>query len=101
MKTYSFIFFFLGTTLNLLKFPIINPTPYRLFRRAERLRLAAQQTEDDLDPEELRRIQHFRKQGYLIGELEQETVLVEHAERLLIMCIHKVLFRFMTHSLIL
>ncbi|XP_017339137.1 nitric oxide-associated protein 1 [Ictalurus punctatus] len=58
-----------GTTLNLLKFPIINPTPYRLFRRAERLRLAAQQTEDDLDPEELRRIQHFRKQGYLIGRV--------------------------------
>ncbi|KAM9457318.1 nitric oxide-associated protein 1 [Clarias gariepinus] len=58
-----------GTTLNLLKFPIINPTPYRLFRRAERLRMAAQQTEDDLDPEELRRIQQFRKQGYLIGRV--------------------------------
>ncbi|XP_060758467.1 nitric oxide-associated protein 1 isoform X2 [Neoarius graeffei] len=58
-----------GTTLNLLKFPIINPTPYRMFRRAERLRLAAQQTEDDLDPEELKRIQHFRKQGYLIGRV--------------------------------
>ncbi|KAI5097767.1 nitric oxide-associated protein 1 [Silurus meridionalis] len=58
-----------GTTLNLLKFPIINPTPYRMFRRAERLRLAARQTEDDLDPEERRRIQHFRKQGYLIGRV--------------------------------
>ncbi|XP_053734681.1 nitric oxide-associated protein 1 [Synchiropus splendidus] len=27
-----------GTTLNLLRFPIINPTPYRMFRRRERLR---------------------------------------------------------------
>uniref|UniRef100_A0A665U1L4 Nitric oxide associated 1 n=1 Tax=Echeneis naucrates TaxID=173247 RepID=A0A665U1L4_ECHNA len=26
-----------GTTLNLLKFPIINPTPYRMFKRKERL----------------------------------------------------------------
>ncbi|KAK3520867.1 hypothetical protein QTP70_034867 [Hemibagrus guttatus] len=58
-----------GTTLNLLKFPIINPTPYRMFRRAERLRMAAQQTEYDLDPEELKRIQHLRKQGYLIGRV--------------------------------
>lgn len=58
-----------GTTLNLLKFPIINPTPYRMFRRAARLRLVAQQTEGDLDPEEFKRIQHLRKQGYLIGRV--------------------------------
>ena len=28
---------FLGTTLNLLKFPIVNPAPWRLARRSERL----------------------------------------------------------------
>lgn len=52
--------------------------------------MAAQQTEDDLDPEELRRIQQFRKQGYLIGELnlEQEMVLVEH-EKMKAVCVKK------------
>jgi hypothetical protein len=39
-----------GTTLNLLKFPIINPTPYRLFRRQERLQKDSQQSEEDLAP---------------------------------------------------
>uniref|UniRef100_A0A665U1W9 Nitric oxide associated 1 n=1 Tax=Echeneis naucrates TaxID=173247 RepID=A0A665U1W9_ECHNA len=36
-----------GTTLNLLKFPIINPTPYRMFKRKERLNEAAQQMESE------------------------------------------------------
>ncbi|XP_030621361.1 nitric oxide-associated protein 1 [Chanos chanos] len=58
-----------GTTLNLLKFPIINPTPYRMFRRAERLKQAALQTEEDLGPQELKRIQQFSKQGYLVGRI--------------------------------
>lgn len=58
-----------GTTLNLLKFPIINPTPYRLFRRKERLEKDSQQTEGDLSPEELRRLQTFSKQGYLVGRI--------------------------------
>ncbi|XP_017561759.2 nitric oxide-associated protein 1 [Pygocentrus nattereri] len=58
-----------GTTLNLLKFPIINPTPYRLFRRAERLQQAAQETEEDLNPEELKRIKQFSRQGYLVGRI--------------------------------
>lgn len=57
-----------GTTLNLLKFPIINPTPYRMFRRQERLAAAAQQTESELPPHELKRLQHFSKQGYLVGK---------------------------------
>ena len=32
-----------GTTLDLLKFPIINPTPNRMFRRQERLNEAERQ----------------------------------------------------------
>lgn len=57
-----------GTTLNLLKFPIINPTPYRMFRRQERLKEASQQKESELLPEELKRLQYFSKQGYLVGK---------------------------------
>ncbi|KAM7389270.1 hypothetical protein PAMP_023258 [Pampus punctatissimus] len=58
-----------GTTLNLLKFPIINPTPYRMFRRQERLNEASQQTESELPLEELKRLQHFSRQGYLVGRV--------------------------------
>ncbi|KAM9375975.1 nitric oxide-associated protein 1 [Pholidichthys leucotaenia] len=58
-----------GTTLNLLKFPIINPTPYRMFRRQERLKEASQQTEEQLSEEELRRLQHFSREGYLVGRV--------------------------------
>ncbi|CAN9514567.1 unnamed protein product [Ophioblennius macclurei] len=53
-----------GTTLNLLKFPIINPTPHRMFRRHERLQAAAELSQD-----ELRRLQHFSQQGYLVGRV--------------------------------
>ncbi|KAI4891843.1 hypothetical protein NFI96_029009, partial [Prochilodus magdalenae] len=69
-----------GTTLNLLKFPIINPTPYRLFRRAERLRQAAQETEEDMDPEELKRIKRFSRQGYLVGRIGR-TFRVDQSSR--------------------
>ncbi|XP_041799846.1 nitric oxide-associated protein 1-like isoform X2 [Chelmon rostratus] len=58
-----------GTTLNLLKFPIINPTPYRMFRRQERLKEASTQTENELSPDELKRLKHFSKQGYLVGRV--------------------------------
>ncbi|KAM3866927.1 nitric oxide-associated protein 1-like [Diretmus argenteus] len=58
-----------GTTLNLLKFPIINPTPYRMSRRLERLKEASRQTEDQISPDELKRLQHFRKQGYVVGRV--------------------------------
>ncbi|XP_005924099.1 nitric oxide-associated protein 1 [Haplochromis burtoni] len=58
-----------GTTLNLLKFPIINPTPYRMFKRQERLKEASQQKESELLPEELKRLQYFSKQGYLVGRI--------------------------------
>ncbi|XP_067103949.1 nitric oxide-associated protein 1 [Osmerus mordax] len=58
-----------GTTLNLLKFPIINPTPYRMFKRSERLKLASEQTEKQLTPQEMKRLTQFSKQGYLVGRI--------------------------------
>ncbi|XP_062925164.1 nitric oxide-associated protein 1 isoform X2 [Mobula hypostoma] len=58
-----------GTTLNLLKFPIINPTPRRMFQRLQRLKAAKSQTEDDLDEEELKNLQQLKKHGYLIGRV--------------------------------
>ncbi|KAM6981381.1 nitric oxide-associated protein 1 [Aplochiton taeniatus] len=58
-----------GTTLNLLKFPIINPTPYRMLKRSERLKDSSKQTESDLSPQELKRLQQFSKQGYLVGRI--------------------------------
>ncbi|XP_028271583.1 nitric oxide-associated protein 1 [Parambassis ranga] len=58
-----------GTTLNLLKFPITNPTPYRMFRREERLREATQQTERELSADELKRLQRLSKQAYLVGRV--------------------------------
>lgn len=54
-----------GTTLNLLKFPILNPTAHRLSRRAERL----QQTQQNISADELRRITHYSRHGYLIGHV--------------------------------
>lgn len=57
-----------GTTLNLLKFPIINPTPQRMFKRQERLNAAEKETEDELSAEELHRLRVFSKQGYLVGK---------------------------------
>ncbi|KAJ8397834.1 hypothetical protein AAFF_G00435230, partial [Aldrovandia affinis] len=58
-----------GTTLNLLKFPIINPTPYRMFKRSERLKSDAAQTEADLSRHELKKLQQFSRQGYLVGRV--------------------------------
>lgn len=57
-----------GTTLELLKFPITNPTPYRMFRRQNRLKEALQQTEAELPADELRRLQRLGRHGYLVGE---------------------------------
>uniref|UniRef100_A0A3B5MIS2 Uncharacterized protein n=1 Tax=Xiphophorus couchianus TaxID=32473 RepID=A0A3B5MIS2_9TELE len=53
------------TTLELLKFPITNPTPYRMFRRQNRLKEALQQTEAELPADELRRLQRLGRHGYL------------------------------------
>ncbi|KAF1499047.1 Nitric oxide-associated protein 1, partial [Eudyptula minor] len=58
-----------GTTLNLLKFPIINPTCDRIFRRQERLKEEATKTEDQLSSEERKYLNHLKKQGYLVGEV--------------------------------
>ncbi|KAG7218152.1 hypothetical protein INR49_009053 [Caranx melampygus] len=58
-----------GTTLNLLKFPIINPTPYRMFRRRQRLDTAAVQTEDDLSAEEQGKLRQLSREGYLVGRV--------------------------------
>ncbi|NWH72189.1 NOA1 protein, partial [Piaya cayana] len=58
-----------GTTLNLLKFPIINPTHDRMFRRQERLKEEAAKTEDQLSDEERKDLNHLKKQGYLVGEV--------------------------------
>ncbi|XP_034038151.1 nitric oxide-associated protein 1 isoform X2 [Thalassophryne amazonica] len=58
-----------GTTLNLLKFPIISPTPYRMFLRQQRLKEASQQTEDELSPVELKKLKFFSRHGYLVGHI--------------------------------
>ncbi|KAK2541695.1 Noa1 [Columba guinea] len=58
-----------GTTLNLLKFPIINPTCDRIFRRQERLKEEATKTEDELSSEEKKYLKHLKKQGYLVGRV--------------------------------
>ncbi|RMC13726.1 hypothetical protein DUI87_08807 [Hirundo rustica rustica] len=58
-----------GTTLNLLKFPIINPTCDRIFRREERLKEEATKTEDQLSSEEKKYLNQLKKQGYLVGRV--------------------------------
>ncbi|NXO02226.1 NOA1 protein, partial [Rhinopomastus cyanomelas] len=58
-----------GTTLNLLKFPIINPTCDRIFRRQERLKEEAAKTEDQLSSEEIKHLNQLKKQGYLVGRV--------------------------------
>ncbi|XP_037235008.1 nitric oxide-associated protein 1 [Falco biarmicus] len=58
-----------GTTLNLLKFPIINPTCDRIFRRQERLKEEATKTEDQLSSEEKKYLNRLKKQGYLVGRV--------------------------------
>ncbi|KAG7518441.1 nitric oxide-associated protein 1 [Solea senegalensis] len=60
-----------GTTLNLLKFPIANPTAYRMFRRQQRLREEATPTDDQLSQDKRRRLQEFRRQGYFVGRVGQ------------------------------
>ncbi|KAF3838947.1 hypothetical protein F7725_010715 [Dissostichus mawsoni] len=57
-----------GTTLDLLKFPIINPTPYRMFRREERLS-EERGGERELTEEEREREKHLKRQGYLTGRV--------------------------------
>ncbi|KAM8939322.1 nitric oxide-associated protein 1 [Pelodytes ibericus] len=58
-----------GTTLNLLKFPIINPTPYRMFKRQERLKVDTAKTQNDLSEEEHKRLRNLTKQSYVVGRV--------------------------------
>uniref|UniRef100_A0A8C5H716 Nitric oxide associated 1 n=2 Tax=Gouania willdenowi TaxID=441366 RepID=A0A8C5H716_GOUWI len=53
-----------GTTLGMLKFPILNPTPYRMSRRQERL-----QMEDKLSLDEQQQLKRLSRHGYLIGRV--------------------------------
>ncbi|XP_062404795.1 nitric oxide-associated protein 1 [Sardina pilchardus] len=70
-----------GTTLNLLKFPIINPTAHRVERRQERLRATSVQTLDELEPEEQRRLKQLRRRGYLVGRVGRTFRLEPHKQR--------------------
>uniref|UniRef100_A0A8C5P8P2 Nitric oxide associated 1 n=1 Tax=Leptobrachium leishanense TaxID=445787 RepID=A0A8C5P8P2_9ANUR len=58
-----------GTTLNLLKFPIVNPTPYRMFKRQERLEKDSAKTEIDLGEEEQKHLKSLKKQSYVVGRV--------------------------------
>ncbi|XP_001369899.2 nitric oxide-associated protein 1 [Monodelphis domestica] len=58
-----------GTTLNLLKFPISSPTPYRLFERNRRLQQEATKSEDDLSEQEQKHLKQMKKRGYLVGRV--------------------------------
>uniref|UniRef100_A0A8C6T8M9 G domain-containing protein n=1 Tax=Neogobius melanostomus TaxID=47308 RepID=A0A8C6T8M9_9GOBI len=64
-----------GTTLNLLKFPILNPTPARLQRRLQRLREEQRLKEEDQTtesavPERDRRGKDHGRPAYVSGESE-------------------------------
>lgn len=70
-----------GTTLNLLKFPIINPTPYRIFRREARLMADAKKTEEELSEDEQKKLSKLKKQGYLIGRIGRTFRLPQKLEK--------------------
>ncbi|EPQ14532.1 Hypothetical protein D623_10026792 [Myotis brandtii] len=58
-----------GTTLNLLKFPICNPTPYRMFERGKRLKKYATEAEEDLSQLERKQLNLLKKHGYVVGRV--------------------------------
>lgn len=58
-----------GTTLNLLKFPICNPTPYKMFKRHKRLKEDAAKAEKDLSQEEQSQLNQLKKCGYVVGRV--------------------------------
>uniref|UniRef100_A0A673TBE4 Nitric oxide associated 1 n=1 Tax=Suricata suricatta TaxID=37032 RepID=A0A673TBE4_SURSU len=66
-----------GTTLNLLKFPICNPTPYRMFERQKRLKKDATEVEEDLSQEEQRQLNLLKKHGYVVGRVGRTFVYSE------------------------
>ncbi|KAG8454512.1 hypothetical protein GDO86_000940, partial [Hymenochirus boettgeri] len=58
-----------GTTLNLLKFPIANPKPYRMFQRQKRLKEDFTKTEEDLSEEEQKHLRNLKTQSYVVGRV--------------------------------
>ncbi|XP_060044002.1 nitric oxide-associated protein 1 isoform X3 [Erinaceus europaeus] len=58
-----------GTTLNLLKFPICNPTPYRMFKRQKRLNKDAAKAEEDLGQREQNQLNLLKKHSYVVGRV--------------------------------
>uniref|UniRef100_A0A5F9CK78 Nitric oxide associated 1 n=1 Tax=Oryctolagus cuniculus TaxID=9986 RepID=A0A5F9CK78_RABIT len=58
-----------GTTLNLLKFPICNPTPYRMFERQKRLKEDAAKAEEELSEQEQNRLRLLKRRGYVVGRV--------------------------------
>ncbi|XP_047575352.1 nitric oxide-associated protein 1 [Lutra lutra] len=66
-----------GTTLNLLKFPICNPTPYRMFERQKRLEKTAAEAEEDLSQQEQHQLNHLKKHGYVVGRVRRTFLYSE------------------------
>ncbi|XP_039104995.1 nitric oxide-associated protein 1 isoform X2 [Hyaena hyaena] len=66
-----------GTTLNLLKFPICNPTPYRMFERQKRLKKDATEAEEDLSQEKQRQLNFLKRHGYVVGRVGRTFVYSE------------------------
>ncbi|KAE8631287.1 hypothetical protein XENTR_v10001141 [Xenopus tropicalis] len=58
-----------GTTLDLLKFPIVNPKPYRMFQRQKRLKEDFSKTEEDLSETELKQLKTLKKHSYVVGRV--------------------------------
>ncbi|XP_062054775.1 nitric oxide-associated protein 1 [Lepus europaeus] len=58
-----------GTTLNLLKFPICNPTPYRMFERQKRLKEDMAKAEEELSEQEQSRLRLLKRRGYVVGRV--------------------------------
>nr|XP_003471644.1 nitric oxide-associated protein 1 [Cavia porcellus] len=58
-----------GTTLNLLKFPICNPTPYRMFERQKRLKNDSSKSEEDLNEQEQNQLNVLKRHGYVVGRV--------------------------------
>ncbi|XP_034860796.1 nitric oxide-associated protein 1 [Mirounga leonina] len=66
-----------GTTLNLLKFPICNPTPYRMFERQKRLKKTAAEAEEDLSQQEQNQLNLLKKHGYVVGRVRRTFLYSE------------------------
>ncbi|XP_045671932.1 nitric oxide-associated protein 1 [Ursus americanus] len=66
-----------GTTLNLLKFPICNPTPYRMFARQKRLKKTAAEAEEDLSQQEQNQLNLLKKHGYVVGRVKRTFLYSE------------------------